>query len=45
LSLLVNHAAADTAPSIEIPVTLANQEHQIYFVGKHWFDIKTILGT
>lgn len=45
LSLLVNHSAADTVPSIEIPITLANQQYQIFFVGKHWFDLKTVLGT
>jgi hypothetical protein len=35
----------DSAPSFEIPVTLAGNEYGLRFVGKHWFDLKTILGS
>jgi hypothetical protein len=32
-----------TVPSVEISVSLAGQDYSIYFVGTHWFDLKTIL--
>ncbi len=41
---LVEHAAVDQAPSVEIPIRLANREHSLYFVGTHWFDLKTVLN-
>ena len=41
---LVEHNAPDNAPSVEIPVTLAGKERRLRFVGKHWFDLKTILS-
>ena len=42
---IVNHPAAETSASVEIPVNLAGSEHRLYFVGKHWFDLKIILET
>ena len=42
-SLITSHPAADTAPSVEIPVTLGEADCQLRFVGKHWFDLKTLL--
>jgi hypothetical protein len=39
---LVEHEASDDAPSIEIAVKLAGKDYQLRFVGKHWFDIKTV---
>lgn len=41
---IVEHTADDQAPSVEIPVRLAGREHTLYFVGTHWFDLKTMLG-
>ena len=41
---IVDHPAADQAPSVEIPVRLAGRDHTLYFVGTHWFDLKTVLG-
>lgn len=29
--------------SVEIPVRLAGKEYNLYFVGTHWFDLRTIL--
>ncbi len=40
---IINLKEAETSPSVEIPVTLAEQEYRLHFVGKHWFDLKTIL--
>lgn len=40
---IINLTKPETSPSVEIPMTLAGKEHQFYFVGKHWFDLKTIL--
>lgn len=40
---ILTHPAADTAPSIKIPVTLGESEWQLHFVGKHWFDLKRLL--
>ena len=42
-SRILTHPAADTAPSIKIPVTLGESEWQLHFVGKHWFDLKRLL--
>lgn len=42
-SRIINHVAPDTAPAVEIPVHLAGKEYKLHFVGKHWFDLKTIL--
>ena len=36
------HEAPDNAPSVEIPVTLAGKQHNLRFVGTHWFDLKTV---
>ena len=33
----------DTSPSVEIPIVLARHDYRLHFVGKHWFDLKTIL--
>ena len=41
--LIVEHAAPDNAPSVKIPVTLAGKQHNLHFVGTHWFDLKTVL--
>ena len=43
--LIVEHNAQDDAPAVEIRVTLAGTDYRLRFVGKHWFDLKTILGT
>jgi hypothetical protein len=43
-SLIISHQAPDTAPSVEIPVTLAGSEWNLHFVGKHWFDLKSLLN-
>jgi len=32
-----------TAPSTELTVSLAGHDYSLYFVGTHWFDLKTIL--
>jgi hypothetical protein len=29
---------------LEIPIRLAGRDHTLYFVGTHWFDLKTVLG-
>ena len=44
LRRIVSHQAPDTAPSVRIPVTLAGAEWNIHFVGKHWFDLKTLVA-
>ena len=44
LRQLVDHPAADQAPSVEIPVRLAGREYKLHFVGTHWFDLKTVLS-
>ena len=41
--LILEHAASDNAPSVEIPVTLAGKQFNLRFVGTHWFDLKTVL--
>jgi hypothetical protein len=41
--LIVEHAASDNAPSVEIPIPLAGNQHNLRFVGTHWFDLKTVL--
>jgi len=41
--LIVEHAAPNNAPWIEIPVTLAGKQFNLRFVGTHWFDLKTVL--
>lgn len=41
---IVDHEAPDTAASVEIPVRLAGKQYQLRFVGKHWFDLKTVLS-
>ncbi|MCX6873006.1 MAG: hypothetical protein NTW21_04245 [Verrucomicrobia bacterium] len=43
-SRIVSHQAPDTAASVRIPVTLAGTEWNIHFVGKHWFDLKTLVA-
>jgi len=40
--LIVEHDAQDDAGSVEIPLTLADQERQLRFVGTHFFDLKTV---
>lgn len=42
-SMLIQHEARDDAPSVEIPIRLAGQQFMLYFVGAHWFDLKTVL--
>jgi hypothetical protein len=41
---IVSHQAPDNAGSVEIPVTLAGIVWNLHFVGKHWFDLKTLLN-
>ena len=41
--LIVEHAAPDNSPSVEIPVTLAGKQFNLRFVGTHRFDLKTVL--
>ena len=41
--LIIEHAAPDDAPSVEIPVTLAGKQFNLRFVGTHRFDLKTVL--
>lgn len=43
LNRIVNLEEPDTSPTVEIPISLANKEYKFHFVGKHWFDLKTIL--
>ena len=40
---LVDHEAPDDAAAVEIPITLAGKDYALRFVGKHWFDLKTLL--
>jgi hypothetical protein len=40
---IVENNTPDNAPSVEISITLAEKEHQLRFVGTHWFDLKIIL--
>lgn len=41
---IVEHEADDKAPAVEIPVRLAGRELTLRFVGKHWFDLRTVLS-
>lgn len=41
---IVSHSEADTVACVDVPVTLAGKERKLHFGGKHWFDLKTILG-
>lgn len=41
---IVEHEADDKAPAVEIPVRLADRELTLRFVGKHWFDLRTVLS-
>lgn len=40
---LINIDSPDDSPSVDIPVRLAGEDLSIEFVGKHWFELKTIL--
>lgn len=42
-SRIINLKTSETAPSVEIPINLAGLEYRLYFVGKHWFDLKMII--
>ncbi len=42
---IVDHSAADQVPSADIPIRLADREHTLYFVGTHWFDLKTVMSS
>lgn len=42
--LIAENEAPDHASAVEIPVTLAGKQHNLRFVGTHWFDLKTVLG-
>jgi len=42
--LIVEHDATDDAGSVEIPLTLADQQRRLRFVGTHFFDLKTVLS-
>lgn len=41
---IVEHEADDKAPAVEIPARLAGRELTLRFVGKHWFDLRTVLS-
>ncbi|MEI6268263.1 MAG: hypothetical protein WCP01_05220 [Methylococcaceae bacterium] len=43
--LIIEHEALDDASSVKIPVTLAGKQHNLRFVGIHWFDLKTVFET
>ena len=40
---IVEHAADDQVPAVEIPIILAGSERRLRFVGTHWFELKIIL--
>lgn len=40
---LIAENEAPNAPAVEIPVTLAGKQHNLRFVGTHWFDLKIVL--
>jgi hypothetical protein len=40
---LVENDSPNDSPSVVIPVRLAGEDASIEFVGKHWFELKTIL--
>ena len=40
---LIINADAEDESSVEIPIELAQKNYSLRFVGKHWFDLKTIL--
>jgi len=42
--LIVEHDADDQAPAVKIPIRLDGRKFDLYFVGKHWFDLKAILS-
>jgi hypothetical protein len=42
---IIEQAASDQAPAVEIAIRLAYREHTLRFVGTHWFDLKTVLGS
>ena len=39
---IVNPDIDEQSPVVEIPVRLGGREFVLYFVGTHWFDLKTI---
>lgn len=39
---IVNPDIDEQCPAVEIPVRLGGREFVLYFVGTHWFDLKTI---
>jgi hypothetical protein len=41
--LIIECDAPETTPSVEIPVIVTGENRSLYFVGTHWFDLKTIL--
>ena len=43
IRLIVDHQAPDGTPAVEIPINLAGKPYFLRFVGKHWFDLKTLL--
>jgi len=40
---LIINADAEKELFVEIPIELAQKNYSLYFVAKHWFDLKTIL--
>jgi hypothetical protein len=40
---IVELTAPEEVSFVEIPVKLAGKEHQLRFVGTHWFDLKTVI--
>lgn len=40
---ICNARHADGAPSVSIEVDLAGKTRQLYFVGAHWFDLRTVV--
>ena len=39
---IMKNNSPDKAPFVEFPITLAGKVYQLRFVGRHWFDLKTI---
>jgi hypothetical protein len=43
LDRIVGDEIDEGVESVEIPVRLAGKEYTLYFVGTHWFDLRTVL--
>ncbi len=40
---IIDHGTDDQVPAVEIPFRVAGRDVALYFVGTHWFDLKTLL--